>query len=143
MTETIYSNELITQTGNPYFTIEAKEGENFIRATWTGFINVERAKKGILEEIAAIQKTGITNLLVDNRKQTGPFPKEIDQWVTEEITPKLEALGGAKFAQILSSNVFTEVSAKNMANNEDVNDQQAISMANFANEEDALKWLIG
>lgn len=142
MEQTIYSNEFLAQTGNPYFKIEAREGERFLRIAWIGFINEERAKTGILEELAAIQKTNRNLLLVDNREQSGPFPKAIDAWVAEEIAPKILSLGGARFAQVLSQNVFTEFSAKNMENNQEINDKQAIHIANFPTEEAAINWLL-
>lgn len=141
MEETIYSNELLTNTGTNYFKIEARNNENFIRVMWIGFINIERAKNGINEEVAAIEKTGRSNFLVDNRAQIGPFPRQVNQWAQEVMIPKINTLGGARFAQILSKNVFTEISAKSMEKNEDINNREIVSIANFENEEDALKWL--
>ena len=142
MEQTIYSSELTGQSNNVYFRIEARDDEPFLRIAWIGFINEERAKNGLMLELKAMKETKRTSLLVDNRKQQGPFPKEINRWMLENVVPQVADLGGAKSAQILSENFFTELSAKKLANDEAINDQQVINLANFANEEEAMRWLL-
>lgn len=143
MEQTIYSNEFLAQTGKPYFTIEVRRDEDFIRVSWVGFINEEKAKKGLVEETDVIQKTGIKKVLVDNRGQTGPFPKEIGEFMIQEIIPRLETMGSIRVGQILSENVFTEFSAKNMENDQEINDKQVMNIANFPDEVTAINWLNG
>ncbi|OJJ22609.1 hypothetical protein BKI52_07980 [marine bacterium AO1-C] len=142
MEDKIYSKTLETSNGTAYFHIEAKTNETFLRISWDGFINEERAKAGLLEQVEALSETKRLKLLVDNRQQTGPFPKGIEEWIALELMPKINRLGQVKAAHILSDNVFTEYSAKKLEESS-FNDKQNANLENFASEDEAIQWLIG
>lgn len=135
MEETTYFEELKTTSEQVYFQIEAEPGKDYLRVTWIGFITGERAKNGLLKENEAMTATGRTKFLVDNRKQKGPFPKGIDRWILDNWMLEAKKLGFAKSAQILSENAFTELSSKQLEKT------LGSAIANFSDEESAIKWL--
>ena len=141
MGQVIYSKELNSRDGMPYYVIEARAEENFLRVLWYDYINEEKAKTGLLLQLEAMEETKRLNLLIDNRKQAGPFPKGIEAWMATEMLPRLSRLGKVKAAHILSENLFTQFSAKKLEQADFINDEENANLKNFESEKEAIKWL--
>ena len=113
--------------------------ENFIYVEWVGFVNeVDASKTACLKIVDFIRKSGKSLVLNDNRKQTGPWPP-VEQWLGEVWIPGMRDAGLKRFAHLHSSNVFTELSAKN--NLRDT--VEGIEFGHFKDEEEAKAWLAG
>jgi hypothetical protein len=105
--------ELKNQVGKVYFTLEYKKDVNYVYANWIGFVTVDNVIEGASKVLEYFEKTKCPNFINDNRELTGPW-KNANDWIETVWTPKALELGLKNFAFVVSSNIFGELSAKDL-----------------------------
>ncbi|MEM1406859.1 MAG: hypothetical protein AAGG59_08805 [Bacteroidota bacterium] len=87
---------------------------------WTGFQTVDNVMDGC-EKILKLfkEKSECINILNDNSQVTGPW-QGATEWVSNVWFPKMIDAGLQHFAWVLSSNIFAELSAKNVSSDGDI-----------------------
>ncbi len=94
--------------------------KNIMYDHWIGFQTVDNVMDGC-EKILKLfkEKRDCTNILNDNSKVTGPW-QGATEWVSNVWFPKMIDAGLKNFAWVLSSNIFAELSAKNVSSEGDI-----------------------
>ncbi|TRX48202.1 hypothetical protein FNH22_29555 [Fulvivirga sp. M361] len=87
---------------------------------WIGFQTVENVMDGC-EKILKLfkERPQCNNVLNDNSEVTGPW-QGATEWVSSVWFPKMMDEGLKNFAWVLSSNIFAELSAKNVSSDGDI-----------------------
>jgi len=92
-----------------FYSIESTQ-TGWILAQWHGEINEERVKQGGLKSLEVIQATGCPYLINDNRDLKGSW-LEANDWIEQELMPKLFKAGLRYVAHIYSPEFITRFSA--------------------------------
>jgi hypothetical protein len=100
--------------GAVYATITYEKENNLIYLDWNGFLSVELVKEGSEELLKVIKQTLCPNVLVDNRKVSGPWQAAND-WYQNDWNPRAAAAGLTDMAVIMSENIFTQLSLQGFA----------------------------
>ncbi|MEO1050551.1 MAG: hypothetical protein AAFX87_07985 [Bacteroidota bacterium] len=127
--------ELRKGTGKVYLTVQYDEENSWLYANWVGFMTMDMIKQGGLMLIEAVRESKCKHMLNDNREVEGTWAKA-NEWIATEWGPKIMDAGLRNFAMILSSNIFSEMSAKDLETKQD-----SFTMRSFVDIEDAKKWL--
>ncbi|MEL7001266.1 MAG: hypothetical protein AAFN93_00890 [Bacteroidota bacterium] len=87
---------------------------------WIGFQSADNVKDGC-EKILKLfkEKKDCHLILNDNTQVTGPW-QSATEWVSNVWFPKMLDAGLQHFAWVLSTNIFAELSAKNVSSEADV-----------------------
>lgn len=106
----------------------------YLYCNWIGFQN----KQSIMETGAVIldlfKKKGISKILNDNTKVTGPW-QDAAEWTATVWFPDMINAGLLHFAWIFSENIFAELSAKKAMPANDI-------VKSFNSLSEARQWLI-
>ena len=100
--------------GGVYATITYEKDNNLIYLDWNGFLTVELVKEGSEELLKIIKQTLCANVLVDNRKVSGPWQAAND-WYQNDWNPRAAGAGLTDMAVIMSENIFTQLSLQGFA----------------------------
>jgi len=92
-----------------FYSIESTQ-TGWILAQWHGEINEEKVKQGGLKSLEVIQATGCPYLINDNRDLKGSW-LEANDWIEQELMPKLFKAGLRYVAHIYSPEFITRFSA--------------------------------
>lgn len=103
---------------------------------WEGYANVDAIKSWGLEFTDLVKKTKCPYLLNDDSKSTGPWTQAMD-WIESVLIPKVIEAGLKYYAHVVSSNTFSEMSAKEL----NMNIGGHLEMATFKTIEEAKEWL--
>ncbi|UZR96611.1 hypothetical protein [Chondrinema litorale] len=108
--EASIKTELKRSSGSTFATIYVEQDNDLIYIDWDGFLSVDQVKEGS-EELLKIFKTvsGISKILVNNQKVTGPWSKAND-WYVNDWNPRAIKAGLKFMAVIESENIFTQLS---------------------------------
>lgn len=107
--------ELKRPQANDLYAIITYERENkLIYLDWNGFLSVDLVKSGSEELLKVIKETGCGNVLVDNRKVSGPWQAAND-WYQTDWNPRAAKVGLNNMAVIMSDNIFTQLSLQGFA----------------------------
>ena len=123
--------------GKVFYYAEYDEKNNWIYASWKGFVTVDDVKAGAEKYLEFMKETGCPHLLNDNSELTGPWDGA-NEWIANDWTPRALAAGLKNFAHIVSPNVFGEISAKNM---EVKLEKMGFTMKTFKQSSEAANWL--
>jgi hypothetical protein len=115
---------------------EYQEENKYIYCDWEGYANVDAIKEWGLEFAELVKKTKCPNLLNDDSKSTGPWTQAMD-WIESVLIPKVIQSGLKHYAHVVSSNTFSEMSAKEL----NMNIGGQLEMATFKTVEEAKDWL--
>lgn len=115
---------------------EYQEENNWIYCDWEGYANVDAIKNWGLEFADLIKKTKCAYLLNDASKSTGPWTQAMD-WIESVLIPKVIEAGLKYYAHVVSTNTFSEMSAKEL----NMNIGGQLEMATFKTAEEAKEWL--
>lgn len=125
-------------TGKTFLEVSLLSENNILKCRWIGFVNeIEPSKKACLLIISLIEKYSVKLIFNDNREQTGPWPP-INDWLFDVWFPGMKEAGLEKFAHIHSENIFTEISAKSVLQ-EDI---LGITFKHFDTPQTATDWLV-
>jgi hypothetical protein len=97
-----------------YATITFEKANNLIYLDWNGYLSVELVKSGSEELLAVIKESGCSNVLVDNRKVSGPW-QAANEWYANDWNPRAAKAGLNNMAVIMSDNIFTQLSLQGFA----------------------------
>ncbi|HEX8608817.1 MAG TPA: GAF domain-containing sensor histidine kinase, partial [Pedobacter sp.] len=86
-----------------------------INADWTGYQDLESVKAGCLKMLEILKKNKCRKVLNDNSNVLGTWSVAAE-WVGQEWFPMMEQAGLQRFAWILSSSTFSNMSAKKSLN---------------------------
>ena len=134
--EVIHQEEL-KDTGGVFIRIQVPAHREWIYVDWIGYQDEKRTKEGMLKIIDVLSKYSISRMLIDNRKQHGPYPKGIDEWIFGTWLPKAIQIGLRFGATILSPKIFARLSADNLLRQE----TGSLTYLNFEDENLAIQWL--
>jgi hypothetical protein len=95
--------------GGAYATITWEEENNLIFLDWNGFLTVDLVKEGSEELLKIIKQTRCANVLVDNRKVSGPW-QAANEWYQTDWNPRAAKAGLTDMGVIMSENIFTQLS---------------------------------
>lgn len=123
--------ELLHQASN--ISISRDPATNILVCTWVGF----QDEKSLKQAGAKIRELFIaytcTKILNDNTQVVGTW-NHSTQWVTNEWFPSMMEIGLKKFAWVLATDVFAQVSAYRVTPGINI-------VKTFISKEEALKWL--
>ena len=128
--------ELISQLGKVYLTIESDKENRWIFADWQGYLTADNIKKGAQAYTAAVAESGFSCVLNDTRSVRGPWDHSMD-WVINEWAPNAARAGLRHFAMISTPETLADGSAANFYG-------QLIAFTGqvFDNMADARAWLL-
>ena len=96
----------------PYFTTDPRdastckiaydESNNWLRATWSGFVDPLEANKGAESYLHYAAQSGCTYLLNDNSRLRGPWFDSLD-WLAQVWLPQATTLGLRAVAHIVQA----------------------------------------
>ena len=119
-----------------YLRIEINPNNDWIYLDWVGYQDENRTKEGMKRYLDLMKKNGIKKILNDNRHQHGPYPKGINEWIGKEWLPEAKRIGFKAGATILSTKVFSKMSANNLVQN-----VGGVTYKNFEKIDGAVNWL--
>lgn len=133
-------HELKNDLQEVFVQVEHLEDKNVIKVTWiSDHLLVEEVKAGCLLILDKMAEHKIPLFLNDGSRVSSSWD-EANDWIANEWMPKASALGLKKMAHILSKDIFAQLSAEFMEeNNKAVSD--AFQLRLFNTKEDAQKWL--
>lgn len=132
----ILIEEKLQDNGTTFVKIEYSSDQSWVYVEWIGYQTEERSKKGMNKYLDIMQKYKVTQVLNDNRKQTGPYPKGIDSWIAQDWFPRALKAGFKHAATILAEGIFTQLSSKQLETT-----VAGASYKVFQSEYDAKAWL--
>lgn len=133
--------ELKNKKGEVYYTVKYLEEKNIAYSNWKAtFLTVEQVKEGALLGLQVIKDNAAVGLINDNRELEGSWDGAND-WIAEFWMPQAIEAGLKKFAHILAADLFAQLSAEFMEDNQDdITSEFQLKM--FDNYEDAEKWVL-
>lgn len=132
--------EVKDENQHVFVRVEYWDEKNTTYANWMGAdLRVDQIKEGamaILEQLTENQTSFVIN---DNREITGVWD-EVNDWIANEWMPRAIGAGMRKFAHILSSDLFSQLSAEFMEENSKEIEGD-FQLRTFGNLEEVEKWL--
>lgn len=133
--------ELKDQKGNVYYTVEFLADKNIVFSQWFGsYLLVEQIKEGALLGLSKIKEHRVSKLLNDNTQLEGTWD-EANDWIAQEWMPEALEAGLMKFAHVISKDIFGQLSAEFMEDN-NKQMQNTFKLKTFGDLESAEKWLV-
>lgn len=123
--------ELLYQASN--ITINRDPETNILFCTWIGKQNEKVLKQSGAKMKELFIEHKCTRILNDNTQVIGTWDHST-QWVTNEWFPGMIEIGLKKFAWVLATDVYAQVSAYRVSPGIDI-------IKTFISKEEALKWL--
>lgn len=94
--------------------ISYSQEKHLLHCQWLGFINeIDPCKKAFEKLTDMVKKFHCPAIMIDSRKQTGPWPK-INDWLLRSWFPSLGGAGVKYVAHIHSKHIFTQIAAQNI-----------------------------
>ncbi|AYA36036.1 hypothetical protein D3Y59_02560 [Hymenobacter oligotrophus] len=122
--------------GQPFLSIAWDEANGWLYNRWEGLLSKENVMKGGEQVLAAMQATGCSLLLNDNREVKGSWSQAND-YIAHHWMPKAKALGLRRFAHILAPGLFAQQSVEEMLHRV----EGRFEMRLFGSLEEATQWL--
>jgi hypothetical protein len=122
--------------GSVYLTLERNQQENWIYAHWYGPQTLGCVMGGGLTHVEMLREQPCPKLLNDHRDLVGTFI-DANDWIEQVWTPLIINAGLRYFAQVLSPDIFGQLSIANLQLR--LGDQLHIHQ--FDNLEEAQTWL--
>jgi len=122
--------------GSVYLTVERNQQDNWIHAHWHGRQTLVSIMDGGLTYVEMLREQPCPKLLNDHRDLVGAFT-EANDWIEQVWTPLMIGAGLRYFAQVLSPDIFSQLSIENLQFR--IGDLLQIHM--FDNLEEAQRWL--
>lgn len=129
----LYAN--VKENDRTFVKIYSDEENQLICNEWIGFLKKEQVIPGALKVLELIRQTNAPYMLNDGSKNTGPWA-DSNEWIATEWMPQAVSSGMKYFAQVLSPNIFSQLSAQQMEAN-----AAGFQMKMFESAETARKWL--
>lgn len=129
---------LMRENGNPYFRVEVYDDLPYLKCWWVGYTDVAQVKEGSELLLHFFNMWGRTGLLVDSTAEEGPW-NDSNNWIINDWMPRAFASGLQKIAIVLSSNIFSVISAREHSESAKA---YGFWVEVFENESAAIKWLI-
>ncbi len=126
-----------TDQGRPYLKISYQEADDYLAVEWLGYISAQFVMEGSNAIIEAAKVCGTAQFLSDKTTVQGTY-KKTNQWLEEDWFPRAIAAGLRFGASLLSENIFSQMSSKDL---EERVQGGGMIYKNFANKEDAVNWL--
>ncbi len=120
-----------------HLTVRHDKEKGMLILTWRGFIPSAAFRDLACEVIKAVDESGATKILSDNREWKIISPND-QGWAANHWFPKAEAQGVRALATILSTDIFNREAERNV---EGLADLKQMQVKNFHTAEDALHWL--
>lgn len=99
--------------GTVYATVERNKTDNWIHARWLGRQTLGTIMDGGLTYVQMLREQPCPKLLNDHRALIGTFT-EANDWIQQVWTPLIMAAGLRSFAQVLSPDVFSQLSIEDL-----------------------------
>ncbi|TGE29901.1 hypothetical protein [Hymenobacter metallicola] len=131
MTTSLYRGD-----GSVYLTVERNQQENWIHARWQGRQTMGTIMDGGLTYVDMLRAAPCPKLLNDHRDLVGTFT-EANDWIQQVWTPLIISAGLRYFAQVLSPDVFGQLSIEDLQHR--IGDLLHIQL--FASLTEAQTWL--
>ncbi|RSK36099.1 hypothetical protein [Hymenobacter metallilatus] len=122
--------------GSVYLTVERNRTEGWIHAIWHGRQTLSTIMDGGLTYVDMLREEPCSKLLNDHRNLQGAFT-EANDWIEQVWTPLIMGAGLRYFAQVLSSDIFGQLSIENLQ----LRIGNQLHMHMFDSLEDAQSWL--
>jgi hypothetical protein len=114
-------------------------GENsYLQANWIGRQTIETVRQGGSYYIQLLQEQPCSKLLNNHHELIGPWDIAND-WIVEEWTPRVRALGLTHLAQVLAPGIYGQMSWHQL--HQRIDDRFEIKL--FDDEAAARSWLLG
>ncbi|MBN2486035.1 MAG: hypothetical protein JXB34_08670 [Bacteroidales bacterium] len=115
-------------------TIEYDQAKQRLKQTWSGFIPSKDFRDAIDATVVFAAKNPVRTIISDTLNQGVVKPEDTEY--AGSVMPKLVAKGLKGMAFVIPENIFTQLSLKKFANNE-----QTKGVQYFKSESDAVVWL--
>ncbi|QIL74612.1 hypothetical protein [Hymenobacter sp. HDW8] len=122
--------------GSTYLTVRYDQSENWIHAHWIGRQTLGTIMDGGLTYLEMLRHQPCPKLLNDHRDLVGTFT-EANDWIQQVWTPLIMAAGLRSFAQVVSPDVFGQISIEDLQHR--ISDQLDIYL--FDDLDAAQSWL--
>ncbi|TGE25565.1 hypothetical protein E5K00_10365 [Hymenobacter aquaticus] len=99
--------------GTVYLLVERNQKENWIHARWQGRQTMGTIMDGGLTYVEMLRAHPCPKLLNDHRELIGTFT-EANDWIQQVWTPLIMAAGLRYFAQVISPDVFGQLSIEDL-----------------------------
>lgn len=109
----------------------------YVEWIWSYIDGYDIIYDGAKDILAQVEKHNILYILNDNTDVEGVWDKAND-WIAKNFTPVLKTSSAVKYAHILSSDFFAELSAELLV---EVGIEHGIAMKTFGDRVAGLKWL--
>ena len=129
--------ELRKANGDVFLVAERMPDNAYILAHWVGLQTLETVRQGGTYYIEMLKKQPCAKLLNSHEELIGPWNIAND-WIVQEWTPKVQALGLHYMAQVLAPGVYGQMSFHQL--HQRISDKWEIKM--FENEVSAREWLL-
>ena len=129
--------ELKKDNGDVFLLTERMPDNSYILAHWIGLQTLETVKRGGNFYIEMLKKQPCPKLLNSHEELIGPWNVAND-WIVQDWTPKVQALGLRIMAQVLAPGVYGQMSFHQL--HQRISDKWEIKM--FDKESVARDWLI-
>ncbi|MBG8552253.1 hypothetical protein [Hymenobacter guriensis] len=122
--------------GSVYLTVERNQRDNWIHARWYGHQTIGTIMDGGLTYVEMLRADPCPKLLNDHRNLIGAFT-EANTWIQQVWTPLIINAGLRYFAQVVSPDIFSQLSIENLQQR--IGD--TLQMHLFEDVETAQAWL--
>lgn len=99
--------------GSVYLTVERNRTAGWIHANWYGYQTIGSIMDGGLTYVDMLRQEPCDKLLNDHRNLQGAFT-EANDWIEQVWTPLIIGAGLRYFAQVLSPDIFGQLSIENL-----------------------------
>ena len=132
----IEKRELKNKLGKLFCTLTFDADKHCNHLTWEGYCNVEDVKIGLEEGLRLLEENNCPNMINDSRLSTGPWAGA-NEWIITDWSPRAFEQGLRHSAMIVSSNVFSAMSAQQLQTSYTF---AGVDLRTFATREDAASW---
>ena len=136
MTENLIT-ELKKANGDVFLIAERMPDNSYIHARWIGMQTLDTVMKGGLLYLEMLIKQPCAKLLNDHSELIGPWMVAND-WIVNEWTPKVRALGLTHMAQVMAPGIYGKLSFHEL--HQRIDDNFDIMMFDLPN--NAKEWLL-
>ncbi|QIX59691.1 hypothetical protein HER32_00175 [Hymenobacter sp. BT18] len=132
MYQQLYTNSF----GKVYLTVQHDHGNQWLYNNWQGLLTTDTVMQGCEGVLRALEATGCTYILNDNRGVIGSW-NQANDWIEQHWMPQALAGGLTRFAHVVAPGIFGQASAEAM--HQRVGSR--FEMRLFQDIEDAQQWL--
>ena len=129
--------ELKKVNGDVFLEVERMPDNSYILAHWIGLQSLETVKQGGTYYAEMLKNQPCPKLLNSHEELIGPWNIAND-WIVQEWTPKVQALGLRYMAQVLAPGVYGQLSFHQL--HQRISDKLEIKM--FNDKASAREWLL-